>query len=131
MERCGTMADGVMAPMDRDVLEFDDALKRLEALDPRAAAVAELRFFAGLKKTEIAEVLGISLATLHRDWRMARAWLISRNSRRREADTSRRSASGLPAPSGDSFHCPRGVCWLGASAGTDRARESVRHRKSR
>jgi RNA polymerase sigma factor (TIGR02999 family) len=72
-----TVADGVMAPMDRDVLELDDALKRLEALDPRAAAGVELRFFAGLKEAEIAEVLGISLATLHRDWRMARAWLIS------------------------------------------------------
>jgi RNA polymerase sigma factor (TIGR02999 family) len=72
-----TAADGVIAPMDRDVLELDEALKRLEALDPRAAAGVELRFFAGLKEAEIAEVLGISLVTLHRDWKMARAWLVS------------------------------------------------------
>jgi DNA-directed RNA polymerase specialized sigma24 family protein len=37
----------------------------------------ELRFFAGLTEPEIAEVLDISLATLHRDWKVARAWLIS------------------------------------------------------
>jgi RNA polymerase sigma factor (TIGR02999 family) len=72
-----TAAEGLMAPIERDVLELDEALKRLDALDPRAAAGVELRFFAGLSEPEIAEVLGISLATLHRDWKVARAWLIS------------------------------------------------------
>jgi RNA polymerase sigma factor (TIGR02999 family) len=59
-----------------DILDMDEALKGLEELDPRAAAVVELRFFAGLKEAEIAEALGISLATLHRDWKIARAWLM-------------------------------------------------------
>jgi RNA polymerase sigma-70 factor, ECF subfamily len=65
-------------PMPTDILDIDEALGGLEALDPRAAAGVELRFFAGLKETEIAEALGISLATLHRDWKIARAWLLSR-----------------------------------------------------
>ena len=64
--------------LEIDVLDIDETLKQLEELDPRAAAGVELRFFAGLKETEIAEVLGISLATLHRDWKFSRAWLISR-----------------------------------------------------
>jgi RNA polymerase sigma-70 factor, ECF subfamily len=67
-----------LAPCVRaDFLEISEALGRLEELDPRAAAGIELRFYAGLKESEIAGVLGISLATLHRDWRIARAWLIS------------------------------------------------------
>src|SRR5262249_26770285 len=72
-----TAANGVMAPIERDVLEIDEALTRLEALDPRAAAGVEVRFFAGLTESEICEVLDISPATLHRDWKFARAWLIS------------------------------------------------------
>lgn len=72
-----TAANGLIAPMERDVLEVDEALTRLEALDPRAAAGVELRFFAGLSESEIAEALDISQATLHRDWKFARAWLIS------------------------------------------------------
>jgi RNA polymerase sigma-70 factor (ECF subfamily) len=72
-----TAANDLALPMQRDILEVDEALRRLEALDPRAAAVVELRFFAGLTEPEIAEVLDISLATLHRDWKVARAWLIS------------------------------------------------------
>jgi RNA polymerase sigma-70 factor, ECF subfamily len=64
-------------PFPTDILDIDEALRSLERLDPRAAAGVELRFFAGLTETEIAEALGISLATLHRDWKMARAWLLS------------------------------------------------------
>ncbi len=65
-------------PVDIDVIQIDEILRQLEAVDPRAGAGVELRFFAGLTETEIAEVLGISLATLHRDWKFSRAWLISR-----------------------------------------------------
>jgi RNA polymerase sigma factor (TIGR02999 family) len=72
-----TIADGAAAPLDRDILDVDEALKQLAALDPRAAAGVELRFFGGLNETEIAEALGISLATLYRDWRVARAWLVA------------------------------------------------------
>jgi len=69
---------GPAQSVEIDVLHIDEILRQLEVLDPRAAAGVELRFFAGLKETEIAEVLGISLATLHRDWKFSRAWLISR-----------------------------------------------------
>jgi RNA polymerase sigma factor (TIGR02999 family) len=73
-----TAVVGVTQSVELDVLHIDETLRQLEVLDPRAAAGVELRFFAGLKETEIAEVLGISLATLHRDWKFSRAWLISR-----------------------------------------------------
>jgi RNA polymerase sigma factor (TIGR02999 family) len=72
-----TAAQNLASPEKMDILDIDEALKSLEALDPRAAAGVELRFFAGLKETEIAEALGISLPTLHRDWKIARAWLLS------------------------------------------------------
>jgi RNA polymerase sigma factor (sigma-70 family) len=52
-------------------------LQYLEKLAPRAAKVVELRFFGGLTESEISEVLGISPATLHRDWRFARAWIMT------------------------------------------------------
>ena len=70
-----TEVNGVAGQHERNLLDVDGALLRLQELDPRAAKVVELRFFGGLKETDIAEVLGISLATLHRDWRLARAWL--------------------------------------------------------
>jgi RNA polymerase sigma-70 factor (ECF subfamily) len=58
-----------------DVLALDQALTRLEELDPRQAKVVELRFFGGLNLEETAEVTGTSLATVKRDWTMAKAWL--------------------------------------------------------
>ena len=70
-------AIGSAAPRQEDLLEIDEALCRLEELDPRAARVVELRFFGGLTEREAAEVLGISQATLKRDWDFARAWLIT------------------------------------------------------
>lgn len=73
-----TEVSALIGDQEHDVLEVDEALQELEQLDPRAAKVVELRFFGGLKEAEVAEVLGISLATLHRDWKSARAWLISR-----------------------------------------------------
>jgi RNA polymerase sigma factor (sigma-70 family) len=57
------------------VLALDTALTKLEALDARKARVVELRFFAGFEVEEIAQLLDVSLATVHRDWRFARAWL--------------------------------------------------------
>jgi RNA polymerase sigma factor (TIGR02999 family) len=71
-----TDVDGVAAPSDEDLLDLDHALKRLEALDPRAARAVELRYFGGLTEKEAAEVIGVSMATLKRDWEFARAWLI-------------------------------------------------------
>jgi RNA polymerase sigma factor (TIGR02999 family) len=70
-------ASGLAGPREEDLIELDQALRRLEELDLRCARVVELRFFAGLTEREAAEVLGISVATLKRDWDFARAWLIT------------------------------------------------------
>jgi RNA polymerase sigma-70 factor (ECF subfamily) len=67
--------DGAACPFDGRLLAVDEALSRLETLDPRAANVIELRFFGGLTETEAAEALDISIATLKRDWDFARSWL--------------------------------------------------------
>jgi len=58
-----------------DLVAVDDALSALEALDPRKAAVVELRFFAGLSLEETAVQLGVSPETVSREWRRAKAWL--------------------------------------------------------
>jgi len=55
--------------------ELDEALSRLQALDAGQARIVELRFFGGLTVEEVAEVIGVSTATVEREWRMARAWL--------------------------------------------------------
>jgi len=54
---------------------LDDLLSRLRKFDPRAHEIVELRFFCGLTREEIAEHLGVSVRTVHRDWEAARAWL--------------------------------------------------------
>jgi RNA polymerase sigma factor (TIGR02999 family) len=58
-----------------DIGALDDALSRLAELDPRQAQMVEMRFFAGLKHEEIAELLGLSLTTVKREWSTARIWL--------------------------------------------------------
>lgn len=58
-----------------DVVALDDALNELARLDPQQCRVVELRFFAGLSIEETAQALGISPATVKRDWSVARAWL--------------------------------------------------------
>ncbi len=58
-----------------DLLALDDALKKLAELDPQQSRVVELRYFTGLGIEETAEALGISSATVKREWAMARAWL--------------------------------------------------------
>jgi RNA polymerase sigma-70 factor, ECF subfamily len=58
-----------------DLIALDDALMELAARDERQAKGVELRFFAGLDVGETAEVLGLSAATVKRDWRFAKAWL--------------------------------------------------------
>jgi RNA polymerase sigma factor (TIGR02999 family) len=63
------------ASPDVDVLALDQALDRLEQLDPRQARVVELRYFGGMSAAEAADAVGLSLATVNRDWAMARAWL--------------------------------------------------------
>jgi RNA polymerase sigma factor (TIGR02999 family) len=58
-----------------DLAAIDDALQRLEQMDPRLCRLVELRFFGGLSVEDTADVLGISPATVKREWRTARAWL--------------------------------------------------------
>jgi RNA polymerase sigma factor (TIGR02999 family) len=65
----------VAADSDTDVLALDAALTRLAVLDPRQAEVVELRYFTGLDIEETARTIGLSVSTVTREWRMARAWL--------------------------------------------------------
>ena len=58
-----------------DVLALHDALNRFAAFDPRKARIVELRYFGGLTIEEAAEVMGISEATIVREWTIAKAWL--------------------------------------------------------
>ena len=58
-----------------DLLALDEALRRLEAIDPRQCRIIEYRFFSGLSLEETAELVDASVATVKRDWVAARAWL--------------------------------------------------------
>ena len=60
-----------------EVLALDEALEALARIDGRKSRVVELRYFGGLDIEETAEVLGVSVGTAKRDWRMARAWLLA------------------------------------------------------
>jgi RNA polymerase sigma factor (TIGR02999 family) len=62
-------------PKDLDLVALDDALEGLVKMDSQQARVVELRFFAGLSIEETAEVLGVSPATVKREWTTAKAWL--------------------------------------------------------
>jgi RNA polymerase sigma factor (TIGR02999 family) len=61
--------------VDVDIVALDDALKTLTVMDPQQGKVVELKFFGGLSIEDTAEVLGVSSATVKRDWVTARAWL--------------------------------------------------------
>jgi RNA polymerase sigma factor (TIGR02999 family) len=62
-------------PASIDILALDQALSRLAVLDPEQARIIELRYFGGLTLEETAEAAGVSLATVKRQFAMARAWL--------------------------------------------------------
>lgn len=62
-------------PPEIDVVALDAALEKLATLDVRQAKIVELRYFGGLSVEEAADALGISPATVKRDWTLARAWL--------------------------------------------------------
>ena len=72
-----TLNDEVMGGDQRaeDLLSLDEALTRLKSFSERQASVVEYHFFGGLTHDEIAEVLSVSVPTVRRDWRLARAWL--------------------------------------------------------
>ena len=61
----------------RELVALDDALNALAEVDPRKSRIVELRFFGGLSVKETAEVVKVSSDTVMRDWKMARAWLIT------------------------------------------------------
>ena len=58
-----------------DLVALDEALTALAAVDAQKSELVELRFFGGLSNNEIAELQGVSLSTVERQWRLARAWL--------------------------------------------------------
>jgi RNA polymerase sigma factor (TIGR02999 family) len=64
-------------PLDHRIVGVHEALDRLEKLDARSAAVVEMRFFGGLTEDEIGDALGLSVATVKRDWEFARCWLLA------------------------------------------------------
>ncbi len=72
-----TLTDSIKVNEGRslDMLVLNDALERLEKLDARQSRVVELHFFGGLTFEEIADVLGMAVRTVKRDWSMARSWL--------------------------------------------------------
>jgi len=72
--RAGELPD-VVGAVGIDLLELDDALKRLEREHPRSARVVEMRFFGGMTEVMIAQRLGVSDRTVRSDWSMARVWL--------------------------------------------------------
>jgi RNA polymerase sigma-70 factor (ECF subfamily) len=72
-----TLDDGLLVSEDHleNVLLLDECLKKLAAVDPQQSRLVELRFFAGMTVEETAEVMGISTATVKREWSHAKAWL--------------------------------------------------------
>jgi RNA polymerase sigma factor (TIGR02999 family) len=75
-------AINVAGKQDVDVIALDDALQELARFDPRQSRIVELRYFGGLEIDETAEALGVSPATVKREWISARAWLFNQLSRR-------------------------------------------------
>jgi RNA polymerase sigma factor (TIGR02999 family) len=73
-----TLVEGLAFNEQRplDLVALDEALAKLAVIDGRQSSVVELRFFGGLAVEEIADVLDVSTATVKRDWRFARAWLL-------------------------------------------------------
>ncbi len=70
-----TSAEAVVKQPEIDILALNEALDELAEMDPQQSRIVELKFFGGLSIEETAEVLGISHATVERDWKLARAWL--------------------------------------------------------
>lgn len=75
LDEVSGLVDNLVKEQNLDLLALDDALNRLATIAPQQSRVVELRFFAGLSIEETAEALGISPATIKREWNMAKAWL--------------------------------------------------------
>jgi RNA polymerase sigma factor (TIGR02999 family) len=72
-----TLVDDAVEGFDVDVLTLHRALEELAALDSRKSQIVELKFFGGLTTKEIGAALGVSVATIEREWTFARAWLVN------------------------------------------------------
>lgn len=72
-----TLDEGLLisSQPDAELVALDEALLALAGVDPRKAKVIEMRFFGGLDEREIAQILRVSVDTVQRDWKAARAWL--------------------------------------------------------
>jgi RNA polymerase sigma factor (TIGR02999 family) len=75
-------AMGKVKEREVDLLALDEALDRLASMDPRQTRIVEMRYFTGLNIEETAEALGISHATVEREWHTAKAWLYNELTRR-------------------------------------------------
>jgi RNA polymerase sigma factor (TIGR02999 family) len=73
-----TLDEGTIVAEEKavELIELDDALTDLAALDPRKSRIVEMRYFGGLSVEETAEVLGLSAVTVMREWRSAKGWLL-------------------------------------------------------
>ncbi len=76
---CVTLDEALLSAREQgiEVLALDEALNGLARIDPRKSRMVELRYFGGLTSEETADVLGVSVDTVKRDWRLARAWLLA------------------------------------------------------
>ncbi len=84
-----TLKDAMIAPPKKgeDLVALDQALKALEAVEPRRSRVVELRYFGGLSVKETAEVLKVSADTVMRDWKLAKIWLLQELSGEESSET--------------------------------------------
>jgi RNA polymerase sigma factor (TIGR02999 family) len=76
-EQTGESTEDAVPHIDVDVIALDEALESLQQLEPRLAQAIELHYFGGMTYDEIAGAMGASAATVHRDIRLARAWLLN------------------------------------------------------
>lgn len=93
-----SLDESLLVSADRtdELLEVNEALAKLEAMDARQARIVELRYFGGLTTEETAEVLHISSKTVLREWSMAKAWLYG-SLKEHYANVSRELAAGKDA----------------------------------
>ena len=70
-------ADLAIEPPAENLIDLHEALQKLEARDPRKGRIVNLRYFAGLTAEETAEVLGVSVGTIEREWRYIKTWLFA------------------------------------------------------
>ena len=80
----------ISSELGRELVEMDEALDELARFDSRKAQVVEMRYFGGLKATEIASVLGVSPQSVNRDWSLAKAWLAREMSHQEPNERSKR-----------------------------------------